>query len=113
MVHQKTATPDFDPGRFRGRVLAVPAFLFLVSIMMIKLNHKGVRAYMATGGAQYRLKPDWQNRFGKIVKYSRDRSLAYVVWNGNRSFDRISVGLIEPADPERIFAQHGGVIATS
>ena len=65
--------------------------------MLIKLNDKGVRAYMASGGARYRPKPDWQSRSGRIVKYNRDRSVAYVVWNGNRSFDRVSVDLIEPA----------------
>ena len=65
--------------------------------MLIKLNDKGVRAYMASGGARYRPKPDWLSRSGRIVKYNRDRSVAYVVWNGNRSFDRVSVDLIEPA----------------
>jgi hypothetical protein len=67
-------------------------------MMLIKLNDKGVRAYMATGGAKYdRPKPDWESRTGSIVKYNRDRSIAYVVWNGNRSYDRVSVNLIEPA----------------
>ena len=66
--------------------------------MLIKLNDRGVRVYMATGGVQYRprLRPDWKGRTGIIEKYSRDRSLAYVVWNGNQSFDRVSVNLIEP-----------------
>jgi len=40
---------------------------------------------------------DWQSRTGRVAKYSRDRSLAYVVWDGNRTFDRVSVRLIEPA----------------
>jgi hypothetical protein len=64
--------------------------------MLIKLNDRGVRAYMATGGAQYRPRPDWKNRTGRIARYSRNRSIAYVVWNGNRSFDPVSVDLIEP-----------------
>ena len=64
--------------------------------MLIKLNDRGVRVYMATGGAQYRPRPDWKSRTGIIEKYSRDRSLAYVVWNGNHTFDRVSVDLIEP-----------------
>jgi hypothetical protein len=64
--------------------------------MLIKLNDRGVRAYMATGGAQYRPRLDWQNRTGRIASYSRDRSHAYVVWNGTHSPDRVSVALIEP-----------------
>ena len=39
---------------------------------------------------------DWQSRTGRIVKYSRDRSHAYVIWNGNHTSDRVSVDLIEP-----------------
>jgi len=53
---------------------------------------------MPTGGAQYRAKLDWQNRTGKFIKYSRDRSIAYVIWEGIRTFDRVSVNLIEAAD---------------
>ena len=68
--------------------------------MMIKLTDKGVRAYMATGGATYRPRPDWQSRTGTIAKYSRDRAFAYVVWNGNQSCDRVPVHLIEPAISE-------------
>ena len=62
--------------------------------MLIKLNDKGVRVY--TSG-RHRNPMDWPSRTGKIAKYSRDRSLAYVVWNGRRSSDRVSVDLIEPA----------------
>jgi hypothetical protein len=64
----------------------------------IKLNDKGVRAYRSTGGAQYRAKPEWRGRTGKVVKYSRDRSVAYVIWDGNRTFDRVPVNLLEPAE---------------
>ena len=64
---------------------------------LIKLNEKGVRAYKSTGGAVYRPKLDWSKRTGKVAKYSRDRSLAYVMWDGTRTFDRIPVHLIEPA----------------
>jgi hypothetical protein len=64
---------------------------------VIKLNEKGVRAYKSTGGAQHRAKPEWRNRTGKVIKYSRDRLLAYVIWDGNRTFDRVPVNLIEPA----------------
>jgi hypothetical protein len=64
--------------------------------MLIKLNERGVRAYMASGGAAYRPHADWQNRTGRIAKYSRDRLHAYVIWNGNRSWERVSVDLIEP-----------------
>jgi hypothetical protein len=65
--------------------------------MLIKLNDKGVRVYLATGGASYRRpRLDWQNRTGRIANYSRDRSHAYVVWSGTHSFDRVSVALIEP-----------------
>jgi hypothetical protein len=68
--------------------------------MLIKLNDRGVRAYMATGGAQCRPRLDWQNRTGRIARYSRDRSHAYVIWNGTHSPDRVLVALIEPAIPE-------------
>ena len=64
--------------------------------MLIKLNDKGVRVYMSSR-YRYRTPLDWQSRTGRVTKYSRNRSIAYVVWNGNRSFDRISVDLIEPA----------------
>src|SRR3974390_1784897 len=63
---------------------------------LVKLNGRGVRAYMASGGAVYRRHPDWQSRTGRITGYSRDRSQAYVIWNGNRSSDRVSIDLIEP-----------------
>ena len=62
--------------------------------MLIKLNDKGVRVYMSY---RYRTPPDWPSRTGRVTKYSRNRSIAYVVWNGNRSSDRVSVDLIEPA----------------
>jgi hypothetical protein len=64
--------------------------------MLIKLNDRGVRVYMASGGAAYRPRLDWQNRTGRIASYSRDRSHAYVVWNGTHSLDRVLVTLIEP-----------------
>jgi hypothetical protein len=64
--------------------------------MLIKLNERGVRAYMASGGVQYRRRADWQNRTGRIAGYSRDRSHAYVIWNGNHTADRVSVDLVEP-----------------
>ena len=64
--------------------------------MLIKLNERGVRAHTASGGAAHRHRPDWQSRTGRIVKYSRDRSQAYVIWSGRRSFERVSVDLIEP-----------------
>jgi hypothetical protein len=65
--------------------------------MLIKLNDRGVRVYMASGGAAYRPRPDWESRIGRLARYSRDRSHAYIVWNGTHSFDRVSVALIEPA----------------
>ena len=65
--------------------------------MLIKLNDRGARVYMASGRTQYRTPLDWQSRTGRIVKYSRNRSIAYVVWNGRCSPDRVLVGLIEPA----------------
>jgi hypothetical protein len=64
-------------------------------MMLIKPNDRGVRVYMAT--RKYRARPDWKSRTGRIAKYSRDRSVADVVWNGTRSFHCISVDLIEPA----------------
>ena len=64
--------------------------------MLVKLNERGVRAYMASGGAKYRRRADWKGRIGRIASYSRDRSHAYVIWNGRRSPDAVSVDLIEP-----------------
>jgi hypothetical protein len=64
--------------------------------MLVKLNERGVRAYMASGGAKYRRRADWQSRTGRIASYTRDRSHAYVIWNGRHSPDPVSVDLIEP-----------------
>ena len=67
-------------------------------IDLIKLNERGVRVYMSTGGARYRpRRADWKNRTGIIAKYNRNRSVAYVIWEGTRSFDLVSVDLIEPS----------------
>ena len=65
--------------------------------MLIKLNDKGVRLYIASGRTHYRTPLDWQSRTGRVVRYSRNHSIAYVVWNGRSSYDLISVDLIEPA----------------
>ena len=65
-------------------------------MVLIKLNDKGVRVY--TSSRYRRLNPlDWQSRTGRVAKYSPDRAVAYVFWSGRRSFDRVSVDLIEPA----------------
>jgi len=64
--------------------------------MLIKLNERGVRTYMASGGARVRRHADWQSRTGRIAGYSSDCSHAYVMWNGSRSLDPVSVDLIEP-----------------
>jgi hypothetical protein len=64
-------------------------------MMLIKLNDKGVRVYTSSRYRNPSL--DWQSRTGRVAKYSPDRAVAYVVWNGRRSFDRVSVDLIEPA----------------
>ena len=66
--------------------------------MLIRLNERGVRAYMASGGAAYRGRTnvDWQSRTGRIASYSRNRSRAYVIWDGRHSADLVSVTLIEP-----------------
>ena len=64
--------------------------------MLIKLNERGVRAYMASGGARVRRHADWQSRTGRIAGYSSDCSHAYVMWNGSRSLDPVSIDLIEP-----------------
>jgi hypothetical protein len=63
--------------------------------MLIKLNERGVRAHMASGGARVRRRADWQSRTGRIAGYSSDCSYAYVMWNGSRSLDAVSVDLIE------------------
>ena len=63
---------------------------------LIQLNEKGIRAYTSRGGSTHGPSLNWQQRVGKVVKYNRSRSLAYVIWDGTRSFDRVSVKLIEP-----------------
>ena len=67
---------------------------------LIKLTQKGVRSYNSTSNTMGRPKLDWGKRTGKIVKYNRDRSLAYVIWSGNHSCDRVPVNLLEPATAE-------------
>src|SRR6516164_5340060 len=89
LTYQKRAIPDFDQERLLGP-------LSWTQMMLIKLNDKGVRAYMASGRTHYRNALDWQSRTGRIVKYSRNGSIAYVVWNGRSSYDRVSVDVIEP-----------------
>ena len=68
-------------------------------VMLIKLNDKGVRVY-SSRLYQTRTPLDWRSRIGRVAMYSRNRSFAYVVWNGRRSCDRILVDLIEPASAE-------------
>jgi hypothetical protein len=65
---------------------------------LIQLNEKGICAYTSRGGSTHASSMCWAGRLGRVVKYNRDRSLAYVIWDGNRSFDRVSVELIEPYD---------------
>jgi len=89
LTYQKRAIPDFDQERLLGP-------LSWTQMMLIKLNDKGVRVY--TSSRYRRLNPlDWQSRTGRVAKYSPDRAVAYVFWSGRRSFDRVSVDLIEPA----------------
>lgn len=68
-------------------------------INLVRLNEKGIRAYMSRGGSTHGSRLNWQDRVGMIVKYNRNRSLAYVIWDGTRTFDRVSVELIELAGP--------------
>jgi hypothetical protein len=63
---------------------------------MIRLTEKGIRAYTSRGGSTHGSRMQWADRLGRIAKYNRDRSLAYVIWDGTRTFDRVSVELIEP-----------------
>jgi len=65
---------------------------------LIRLNEKGLRAYTARGGSKHRRSGSWEGRIGRILNYSKDRSLACVVWHGNRSPDRVPVTLLEPAE---------------
>ena len=60
---------------------------------LIRLNEKGIRVYRATGSSS---RVNWETRIGKLIKYNRARSVAYVIWDGRRSFDRIEAELIEP-----------------
>ena len=63
---------------------------------LIRLNDKGIRVYTSRAGSTHGPSVRWAGRLGKLVKHNRDRSLAYVIWDGNRSPERISVELIEP-----------------
>ena len=95
-THQETATQEF-------RFVESHSSFKLDALMLIKLNDKGVRLY--TSSRYRRLNPlDWQSRTGRVAKYSPNRAVAYVVWSGRRSFDRVSVDLIEPATPEALKA---------
>jgi hypothetical protein len=62
---------------------------------LIRLNEKGIRVFTSRAGSTHGPKLRWGERLGRLVKYNRDRSLAYVIWDGNRSPDRVSTGLIE------------------
>jgi len=62
---------------------------------LIRLNDKGVRVYTSRAGSTHGPSVRWAGRLGRLVKYNRNRSLAYVIWDGNRSPDRVSVELIE------------------
>jgi len=63
---------------------------------MIRLNDKGVRAYTSGAGSTHAPRADWRNRTGRVLKYNRGRTIAYVIWDGRRSTDQVAVGLIEP-----------------
>ncbi len=63
---------------------------------LIRLNEKGIRVFSSRAGSTHGPSVRWAERLGRLMKYNRDRSLAYVIWDGNRSPDRVSVDLIEP-----------------
>jgi len=63
---------------------------------LIRLNEKGVRGYTAAGGSRRGSRTRWAGRVGELIKYNKNRSIAYVIWEGNRSYERVSVELIEP-----------------
>jgi hypothetical protein len=63
---------------------------------MIRLNEKGVRAFTSSAGSTHPSRADWQNRTGRIVRYNRTRTVAFVIWDGRRSPDQVPVNLIEP-----------------
>ena len=63
---------------------------------LIRLNDKGIRVYTSRAGSTHGPSVRWAGRLGKLLKHNRDRSLAYVIWDGNRSPERVSVELIEP-----------------
>ena len=65
---------------------------------LIRLNEKGVRVYTSRAGSNRRNSVCWAGRVGRLVKHNRNRSIAYVIWDGNRSPERISVELIEPCE---------------
>jgi hypothetical protein len=63
---------------------------------MVRLNDRGVRAYTSGGGSTHPPRADWQNRTGRVLKYNRGRTIAYVIWDGRRSADQVAAELIEP-----------------
>jgi len=63
---------------------------------LIRLNEKGIRVYRASGGSRRGPLVNWEARIGKVVKYNRARSVAYVIWDGRQSLDRVEAELIEP-----------------
>jgi len=62
---------------------------------LVRLNDKGIRVYTCRAGSTHAPSVCWPGRIGRLVKHNRDRSLAYVIWDGNRSPERVSVELIE------------------
>ena len=95
--HLDFALDPSRSGHWRISILKLGHLSDSRPVMLIKLNDKGVRVFMASCRTHYRTAPDWRSRTGRIVRYSRNGSIAYVVWNGRCSPDRVLVGLIEPA----------------
>ena len=66
---------------------------------LIRPNEKGIRVSSSRAGSTHGPTVRWAERLGRLIKFNRNRSLAYVILAGNRSPDRVSVELIEPCGP--------------
>ena len=66
----------------------------------VRLTERGVRAYLSGSGVGARHRKDWANRTGVLVKFNRDKRIAYVVWSGNRSMDQVVSHILIEVQPE-------------
>jgi hypothetical protein len=66
---------------------------------IIRLNEIGVKWANSAAGTPTRryAKIPWKDRIGEIKRFNGDKKLAYVLWNGNKTWSEgYPVHLLEP-----------------